>query len=205
MVDYPNCRLTTWVDVDRWADAIAAKVRASGHLPTTIVGLTRGGWVPSRLLADRLGVKRVVSLRMSHWGVTATPSGKAEMTEGLSGPVNGEDVLVVDDITDTGESLRIAVEHVRAQGAKRVESATCLHIEKSEFVPTYHADSIARDQWVWIVFPWNYWEDLGTLARRAWDETKTPEGVRRLLAERCGLDVPMDDIARALGPAPISG
>jgi hypoxanthine phosphoribosyltransferase len=198
MADYPRCRLTTWADVDRWADTVAAKVRAAGRVPGTIVGLTRGGWVPSRLLADRLGVRRVVSLRLQHWGVTATPSGRAELTEGLSGPVDGQEVLVVDDITDTGESLKLAVAEVAAHGARRVESATCLHIAHSEYTPTYYAETIARDQWVWIVFPWNYWEDLTTLGRRAFEEVPDLAGAVRLLKDRCGLEVPPEDLASVL-------
>jgi hypoxanthine phosphoribosyltransferase len=198
MVDYPKCRRTQWADADRWADDIAAKVRASGHLPHTIVGLTRGGWVPSRLLADRLGVKRIVSLRLQHWGVTAVPSGKAELTEGLSGPVQGEDVLVVDDITDTGESLALATQHVRDHGARRVESATCLHITRSSFVPTYYAEEIHRDAWVWIVFPWNYWEDVAALSRRAAAEDPTPSGIVRILRDRCELAVSESDVRAAL-------
>ena len=198
MVDFPKCRLTTWADVDRWADHLAAKIRAAGHVPTTIVGLTRGGWVPSRLLADRLGVRRVVSLRLQHWGVTATPSGRAELTEGLSGSVEGQEVLVVDDITDTGESLKLAVAHVTEHGARRVESATALHILHSEFVPTYFAETIPRDRWVWIVFPWNYWEDLTTLARRAFEETGDLGRATSLLEERCGLKVPVEDVATVL-------
>ncbi|MCI4354868.1 MAG: phosphoribosyltransferase, partial [Thermoplasmata archaeon] len=169
MTEYPRCRRTTWSDADRWADTIAERVRAAERLPETIVALTRGGWVPARLLADRLGVKRLVSLRAQHWGVTATPSGKAELTEGLSGPVRGQHVLVVDDITDTGQSLELATAHVREAGAARVESATCLHISHSQVVPTYFAEEIPREAWVWIVFPWNYWEDLATLAKRALD------------------------------------
>ena len=54
MVDFPRCRIATWADVDRWSDEVASQVRAVDHLPDTIVGLTRGGWVPARLLADRL-------------------------------------------------------------------------------------------------------------------------------------------------------
>ncbi len=199
MADYPKCRRTHWSDADRWADDIAARVRAAGHLPTTIVGLTRGGWVPSRLLADRLGVKRLVSLRLQHWGVTAVPSGKAEITEGLSGPVEGEDVLVVDDITDTGESLSLAAETVKARGAHRVESATCLHITHSKYVPTYYAEEIHRDAWVWVVFPWNFWEDVATLAKRAAAQDPTPQGIAAILREHSGLTVSESDIRVALG------
>src|SRR5208282_190685 len=154
MVDLPRCRAVSWSEADGWADAIERQVRAADRLPATIGGLTLGGWVPARLLADRLGVRRIVSLRAQHWGITATPTGAASLTEGLSGPVKDERVLVVDDITDTGDSLRLAIDHVRTAGASRVESAAFLHIAHSKFLPTYFGEEIPRDQWVWVVFPW---------------------------------------------------
>ncbi|HEY6239062.1 MAG TPA: phosphoribosyltransferase [Thermoplasmata archaeon] len=207
MVDFPKCRRTTWAEADGWADTIADRVLDAGRTPTTIVALTRGGWVPARLVADRLRVKRLVSLRAQHWGVTATPSGAAEITEGLSGPVRDEDVLIVDDITDTGQSLSLALDHVRSADAKRVETATCLHLTHSTFVPTYAAEEIPRDAWVWVVFPWNYWEDLATLARRAFDETHDVAGSAHLLEQRCGFHAPLDDVKAVLSGqrAPPSG
>jgi hypoxanthine phosphoribosyltransferase len=198
MTDFPKCRVTTWAEADAWADRLAEQVRTKGRIPETIVALTRGGWVPGRMLADRLIVKRMVSLRAQHWGVTATPSGKAELTEGLSGSVKGQHVLVADDITDTGESLGLAVKHVAEAGAKRVESATFLHISHSKFLPTYHAEEIARDAWVWVIFPWNYWEDLAHLARQAMAEGGTLANATRLLSERCELKVPLADVRQAL-------
>ncbi len=197
MDELPRCRAATWADVDRWADRLEAEIRATGRpLPETLVGLTRGGWVPARLLADRLGIHRVVSLRAQHWGVTATPNGTAELTEGLSGPVRGERVLIADDITDTGESLRLAVDHVRAAGAGTVESATFLHIARASYRPTYVAEEIPRDAWVWIVFPWNYWEDLATLAAKAAELAPGADGIRATLRSRAGLDVPLADLER---------
>lgn len=198
MVDFPKCRQASWADVDRWADDLAAQVRRADRVPGTIVALTRGGWVPGRLLADRLGVRRLVGLRAQHWGVTATPSGRAELTEGLSGPVTEHEVLVVDDITDTGQSLALATEHVAKEGARRVESGTFLHLTHSTFRPTYTAEEIPREAWVWVVFPWNYWEDLATLGRRAFEETRDYGASQRLLAQRCGLTVPVEDVRRAL-------
>jgi uncharacterized protein len=194
MADLPPCRRASWDDVDRWADRVAARVRDARAVPQTIVALTRGGWVPGRLLCDRLGVRRLVSLRAQHWGLTATPSGRAELTEGLSGPVQGEQVLVVDDITDTGESLELAAEAVRAGHAERVESAAFLHIAHSKFVPTYFAEEIPRNAWVWVVFPWNYWEDLTTLAGRAREYGPGIDAVRETLRARCHLDVPRPDL-----------
>ena len=200
--EFPRCRLVGWPEIDRWADEVARQVVRAGHVPGALVALTRGGWVPARLVADHLGIHRLVSLRAQHWGVTARPSGKAELTEGLSGPVRGQDVLVIDDITDTGESLELATEHVRAAGAARLESAALLHIAHSKFRPTYFAEEIERDAWVWVVFPWNYWEDLRALGARAFAETREIGSARVLLRERCGLDVPLKDLARVLSGAP---
>ncbi|MFZ1024523.1 MAG: phosphoribosyltransferase [Thermoplasmata archaeon] len=196
MPEFPQCRRTDWAEVEGWADRIDAQIRERDHIPDALVGLTRGGWVPARLLADRLGIKRIISLRLQHWGVTATPSGKAELTEGLSAPVAGLKVLIVDDITDTGESLELATRHVTQSGAARVESATCLHIAHSKFVPTYFAEEIPRDQWVWVVFPWNYWEDLTTLAGRAAEADPELSAIAHTLKERCGLSIPVEDLRR---------
>jgi len=203
MADLPRCRRTSWADVDRWADRLADKVRSASAVPETIVALTRGGWVPSRLLSDRLGVKRIVSLRAQHWGVTATPDGKAQLTEGLSGPVDGQRVLVVDDITDTGESLSLAVAHVAEQHPARLESAACLHIAHSKFVPTYFAGEIPRAGWVWVVFPWNYWEDVAALATRALEYGRGVAVVRETLRSRCGFDVPLEDLERVANYVPL--
>ncbi len=202
MDDLPRCRAATWADIDRWADRLEEKVRAARAVPEAIVGLTRGGWVPTRLLADRLGVHRVVSLRAQHWGITATPTGAAALTEGLSGPVKDQRVLVVDDITDTGDSLRLAVDHVRKAEPSRVESAAFLHIARSTFTPTYYAEEIPRDEWVWVVFPWNYWEDLRTLAAKAAEYGPSLEAMRSTLRVKSGLDVPLADLQRVRAETP---
>lgn len=201
MVEFPKCRLASWADADRWADVVAARVLSADRVPETLVALTRGGWVPARLIADRLGLRRLVAVRAQHWGVTATPSGQAEITEALNGSIDGQSVLVVDDITDTGQSLALATAHVRDRSARRVESATFLHITHSKFVPTYVAEEIPREAWVWVVFPWNYWEDVRTLSERARAEADSVEGAHRILRERCALDVPLAHVRAALGSA----
>ena len=197
-MEFPRCRQVSWSDVEQWSDRLEAAVRRAGTVPEVIIGLTRGGWVPSRMLADRLGVKRLLALRAQHWGVTATPSGEAQLSERISVALEEETVLLVDDITDTGESLSLAQEHVRTLRPRRLETATYLHIQEAKLRPTYVAEEISRESWVWFVFPWNYWEDLRTLARKAATVDPDPGGVRNVLRERCRLEVPLEDVARAL-------
>ncbi len=205
--DLPTCRKAGWTDIDGWVTQVVRKVHATGRSPYAVVALSRGGWIPARLVADRLGVKRLLTLQTSHWGVTATRSGKAEITQALSGRVAGEAVLIVDDITDTGESLILATDYIRREGRpSQIETATLLHITHSKLVPTYYAEEIPSDRWVWVVFPWTYWEDLRTLAARALVEGQDSDGVTRILRERCGFDVPSREVAQALaeGPPPSS-
>jgi uncharacterized protein len=205
VTDLPTCRLATWADLDAWTGTVAEKVRIAGRTPDVIVGLTRGGWVPARLVADRLGVKRLLTLQTAHWGVTATKNGHASLTERLSGSVDGASVLVVDDITDTGESLGLAVEHIRSQGQPtRIETATYLHITHSRVVPDYYAEEVPAERWVWVVFPWTYWEDLRVLATQALPEGKDPAGVALVLRDRCRLAVPPADVERALRPPAVA-
>jgi hypoxanthine phosphoribosyltransferase len=148
-------------------------------------------------------VRRLVSVRAQHWGVTATPDGTAKLTEGLSGPVEGQKVLVVDDITDTGESLSLATAHVAEQHPARLETAAFLHIAHSKFVPTYYAEEIPRTGWVWVVFPWNYWEDLAALATKAAEFGRGVSTIRETLRTRSGLDVPLADLERVADLVPI--
>ncbi|MGI0054055.1 MAG: phosphoribosyltransferase [Thermoplasmata archaeon] len=200
MDDLPRCRATTWGEIDGWADRLSDGIRAAGLAPEALVALTRGGWVPARLLADRLGVHRLLPLRVRHWGVTATMSGRAELTDDFPGSVAGERILIVDDICDTGESLELARAHVAARGPAQLETATFLHIADSKLQPTHFAEEIARDAWVWVVFPWNYWEDLRALAGRV--AGAKPASVRRTLAERCGWTVPLAHVEKVLAAPP---
>ena len=65
----------------QWLDELVIE---SGYKPDSMVGLARGGWVLSRVLCDFLAVKDLVSLKVEHWGVTATPDERSTIER----PVN---------------------------------------------------------------------------------------------------------------------
>lgn len=161
------CRILAWDEVSRWATAVARKVRSSGFEPDVVVGLTRGGWVTARLLCDLLGIKQLFAVKVEHWGVTAQPDGKARLIQGLSADISGAKVLLVDDITDTGESLILAREHLKESRPAEVRSATLLHITHSKFVPDFFEIEVPKAQWTWFIFPWNLHEDLRTIVPKA--------------------------------------
>ncbi|MFW9834099.1 MAG: phosphoribosyltransferase [Candidatus Thorarchaeota archaeon] len=168
----PLCYVLDFDDIYNYAYQTANKIKESGWKPDAIVGIARGGWVHARIACDLLGVKNLYSVKIDHWGVTATRDGKAKLTCPLTGDVEGMQVLVVDDITDTGESLTMAVEHVKECGAAEVKSATLMHIAGSKFVPDYFGVEIA---WAWEIWPWNFYEDLTSLIKKIFEGEKVKE------------------------------
>ncbi|MEJ2126219.1 MAG: phosphoribosyltransferase [Candidatus Bathyarchaeota archaeon] len=142
------------------AKKVAEKINESGYQPNVIVGLARGGWVLARVLCDFVGVKDLVSLKVEHWGVTATPDGTAKIKNEIHMDLKGKNVLVVDDLTDTGESMCIAVDYIKSLKPAQIRTASLQHITGAKFKSDYIGDEIS---WVWVIFPWNFTEDLCTI------------------------------------------
>ena len=189
--------LASWDDIERWAKKGAWKVLEEEWRPDVIVGLARGGWIAARLYCDYLGIKDLVSLKVEHWGVTATPDGKARLKYGTSYPLEGKKVLIVDDISDTGESLTLAKNYVLSQKPAEVRAATLLTIKGSRFKPDYYAEEI---DWAWIIFPWNFVEDMINLTNNLFEEkdSLTTEEIIGLFRELHGIDVPKEKLEEAL-------
>jgi hypoxanthine phosphoribosyltransferase len=190
-------RLASWEDIERWAREGAWKVLEDGWRPDVVVGLARGGWVPARLYCDYIGVKDLVSLKVEHWGVTATPDGKARLKYGSTYNLEGKKVLIVDDISDTGESLTLARNYVEAQKPGEIKTATLLTIKGSRFKPDYYAEEI---EWAWIVFPWNFVEDIINLVGNILEEKEavSTDEIIDLFKELHGLEVPRGKLEEAL-------
>ena len=195
MSDKFECEVMSWDLFQDLSKKTADKIIASGFKPDFIVGLARGGWVLSRVLCDFLGVKDLVSLKVEHWGVTATPDGSAQIKYPFRISLRGRRVLIVDDITDTGESMRVAAEYVKTMNPLLVKTATLRHINGSKFTPDFYGDEIT---WRWVVFPWNYMEDMCNILQKATADSAAPEEVKRRLRENNGLELGLDEIERIL-------
>ncbi|HOQ26703.1 MAG TPA: phosphoribosyltransferase family protein, partial [Methanomassiliicoccaceae archaeon] len=133
-----------------------------------------------------------------HWGVTANPDGKALLTQELNVSIEDEEVLVVDDITDTGESMSIAEAHLCEMRPRVLRTATLLHITRSRFKPEFYSVEVPEDQWTWFIFPWNRNEDLRTLLPKTLYEEKSEADIQNAFREQFQIDVPMEDILMTL-------
>lgn len=198
MIEKFHCKMVSWKEIEFWSKDIARKVMESGYEPEIVIGLARGGLVPARLISDYLNIKDLYAVKTEHWGITATPDGKAKLAQGLQVNIEGKKVLVVDDITDTGQSLKLALEHVINHTPSEAKTATLLHITHSKYVPNYYSEEVPEDNWTWFIFPWNVYEDMRNLIQKTLYRRKSVKEVKESMKEQFEIVVNMRLIGEVL-------
>ena len=139
-------------------------IRYSGFKPDLIVGVSRGGWIPARILSDLLENKNLASVKVEFYrGIGEALRGPV-LTQPLSVDVSGKKVLVVDEVVDLGKSLRLVLDHVKKQGADDIRTAVLYYKPNCAFKPDYCEEETE----CWVVFPWEIKETL----REILDENK---------------------------------
>jgi hypoxanthine phosphoribosyltransferase len=141
---------------------LASTVRKSGFEPEIIVGVSRGGWPPARVMSDLLENPNVASVAAEFYVGVAETKGKPVITQPVSVSVKGKRVLVMDDVADTGESLRLVRSYLEEQGATEVKTATIYYKPWSVIIPDYYE----KETRSWIIFPWERKETVRKIVEK---------------------------------------
>ncbi|MFO7927140.1 MAG: phosphoribosyltransferase [Halobacteriota archaeon] len=188
MSDLPdefNCTVTNWEYIYGLCREVADDIKTVEFDPDVVVALARGGWFAGRCICDFLGLDDLTSLKMEHYVGTGVKASEPQVRYPMpEGSVEDKDVLVIDDIADTGGSIRRAHEYVTERNAASVRTATLQLLQTSEFEPEFVGERL--DTWTWVVYPWNFIEDMIDLTSgvmtKADAETFTQEDVRHYLS-----------------------
>jgi hypoxanthine phosphoribosyltransferase len=156
----------TWNKIYDMLFSQAEKIRQSGFKPDVIVGITKGGWVPARVLSDLLEIPDLVTVRVEFYLGVAETRNEPVLTQGVSAAVTGKKALIVDDVADTGKSLQLARERVLQQGATEVRIATVYRKPWSLIKPDYYETETS----CWIVFPWETKETIRKIVEKHRDK-----------------------------------
>jgi hypothetical protein len=171
-----------WDDIYDMLLELAVRIRRSGFQPDLIVGVSRGGWVPGRVLSDLLANSRTANVKVEFYVGIGKTSRRPLVTQPISEEISGKRVLLVDDVADTGESLLVALQHVRERGAGEIRTVTVYYKPHSKFKPDFFAETTGR----WIVFPWERLETADLLTEEAKSKRRKMSSVRKTLRE-CGM------------------
>jgi hypoxanthine phosphoribosyltransferase len=195
-MDKINCVITTWKEMEDFAKKTSENIKKSNFYPDVIIGLSRGGLVPARMFCDFLHVKSCFTVKVDHWGMTATKDGQAKLSQRLDMDLAGKKVLIVDDITDTGQSMELAKKLIDGLNPKEVKTATLIHLSNSKYIPDFFGYEMP---WGWIVFPWNRREDLVNLIKKILsEETEALDAIKKSLKNNCDIDIEKTEIEEVL-------
>ena len=142
-----NDLVVTWEDVHRDTRALVDRLTSYGPW-TGIVSIARGGLVPAAIIAREMNIRRVDTLCIATYDDRTKGSVDILKTPEAAVAVKGTGWLVVDDLADTGETLR----------------AARTFLPNAHFATIYaKPDGLALvdtfvhqvPQTTWIVFPWD--------------------------------------------------
>ncbi len=124
--------------------------RIKGYTPHVLIGISRGGLVPVRLLSDMLGNRNVGIIRVELYKEMGIAKDSPKITQAITADVKGKRVLLVDDVADSGKSLAAAKKYIKSLGADEIKIATFHCKPKSMVKPDYFIKMVSG----WIVYPW---------------------------------------------------
>ncbi|MBI5752564.1 MAG: phosphoribosyltransferase [Hydrogenophilales bacterium] len=199
----PRCELISWGKFAQLSRKVAFKIHNAGFEPDLIIAIARGGYMPARVLADYLSVMNVASIKVEHYHGTKK-SARTIVRHPLPENVQGKRVLVVDDVSDTGDTFDAALPHIRARLPKaEIRTAVLLHKASCPDVPDFYAHKVVK--WRWIIYPWAVIEDLTAFLQEAKQPIKNVAAFAKLLKGQHGLHMPkstLQDVFDLAGKTP---
>ena len=194
MVESLEFVIPSWDEIYECLLDLADKIRGEGFKADVIVGVSRGGWPPARVMSDLLENPEIANVKAEFYQGVAETKGEPVITQPVSVSVKGKRVLVMDDVADTGKSLRLVKSHLKERGAAEVKIATVYYKPWSVIIPDYYM----KETHSWIIFPWERKETIRNIIGRYRSAGRTVKEAKDKLV-RSGLDSELvDRLAREM-------
>jgi hypoxanthine phosphoribosyltransferase len=117
-------------EIDRAVRRIARQVNRDYRRETPVlVGVLKGSFMFLADLVRRLTIPVEIDFaRVASYGPKTEPAAEILLTKDVELPLEGRHVLIVEDITDTGFTLRFLLDHLKSKGVASVK--TCVLLDK---------------------------------------------------------------------------
>jgi hypoxanthine phosphoribosyltransferase len=118
--------------IARRNDEMAASIKASNPRDLLVVAVLKGSFMFAADLIramHRIGMApQVEFIHLSSYKTGTVSTGKVDILRDIDSPVDGRDVVIVDDILESGRTLAFAKDLIMARGARTAD--ICVLLEK---------------------------------------------------------------------------
>jgi hypoxanthine phosphoribosyltransferase len=123
-------------EIDASVLALAAKLNKDYEgKPVVLVGVLKGAFVFMADLVRQLTIDcEVEFVRLSSYGKERTSSGTVTILKDISADIRGKHILIVEEIIDSGRTLKFLYERLKTSGPASVEIVTLLDKKNKRIV-----------------------------------------------------------------------
>jgi len=164
-----------WQEYHILTQSIADQILTRKKSFDTIIAIGRGGLTFGHLLSDFLRIP-ICSITIQSY-TDIKKQGEVKITEGLSSRISGKQVLLVDDIADSGATLKRATSYLRRFRPQSITIATLFYKPHSTLRPDY----FAKQTDMWILQPFEVTEWVYTFSTKMKNEGASEKDIQSFL------------------------
>ena len=166
-----------WKTYHTLARKLAASILSQEHNfpPQQIVAISRGGLTLGHLLSDFLRIP-ITTIAIQSYSDIQT-HGEVKIITKLGIPIRGKHILLVDDVSDSGKTMKRAIGYLKRFKPKEITTVTMFFKPWSTFRPDFFAQSTNQ----WTLFPYEPTEMIYLITHNMEKEGKSKAVIQRML------------------------
>jgi uncharacterized protein len=153
------------------------KIQKQDYEPDIVIAIAKGGLIPARILSDLLETQELGYIQIEFYKDINKTRQEPILKQNLTNQVLGKKTLLVDDIADTGRSLKLAKICLQQQGASQIKAATLYQKPQSLTIPDFYEKQTTN----WVVFPWDTKETLRKIIQKQYGKRTLNHEVAKIV------------------------
>lgn len=146
--------IPSWDEIEDAVFHIGEALVKNNYIPDVIVAVLTGGIIPAKLLSDLLDIKTIRYIEIKFYRSVGMTVNKPVIRSVYTDSLEGKKVLIVDDVSDTGETLESVSNILTMFNPSKILSATLYLKTWSKRIPDFYYKQVDK----WIIFPWDKWD-----------------------------------------------
>ena len=179
-----------WTDLHNDTHDLSLKIAGKCKLDL-LVAIARGGLTIAHIISDSLELPIATFTISSYYDQKQISTPK--ITLHLGNKLHNKNVLLIDNISDSGKTFFYGIEYLKKRGVKKIITAAPYIKPWTKYVPDYYIKSFTE----WIIFPFDIKENVQLITKNL-----TKEGLKQdeIIKELKRIEIPEAFINHDLKP-----